>query len=90
MMNTSGLASQGDPRKIADLIVQSATQEDVPAGAYENSGLGVELSQDGFVHLSNLPVICALMWIRIRVVIIEDEPFCAQYLAAMLDDTCQL
>jgi hypothetical protein len=30
MMNTSDLASQGDPHKIADLIVQSATQDDVP------------------------------------------------------------
>jgi hypothetical protein len=30
------------------------------------------------------------MWIRIRAVIIEDEPLAAQYLAAMLDDTCQV
>jgi len=30
------------------------------------------------------------MWIRIRVVIIEDEPLAAQYLAALLDDTCQV
>jgi chemotaxis response regulator CheB len=29
------------------------------------------------------------MWIRIRAVIIEDEPLAAQYLAALLDDTCQ-
>jgi hypothetical protein len=27
------------------------------------------------------------MWIRIRAVIIEDEPLAAQYLAAPLDDT---
>ena len=31
-----------------------------------------------------------LMWIRIRAVIIEDEPLAAQYLAALLDDTCQV
>jgi DNA-binding LytR/AlgR family response regulator len=30
------------------------------------------------------------MWIRIRAVIIEDEPMAAQYLAALLDDTCQI
>src|ERR1700740_85004 len=30
------------------------------------------------------------MWIRMRAVIIEDEPLAAQYLAALLDDTCQL
>ena len=30
------------------------------------------------------------MWIRIRAVIIEDEPLTAQYLAALLDDTCQV
>jgi DNA-binding NarL/FixJ family response regulator len=30
------------------------------------------------------------MWIRIRVVIIEDEPLAAQYLAGLLDDTCQV
>ncbi len=30
------------------------------------------------------------MWIRIRAAIIEDEPLAAQYLAALLDDTCQV
>jgi DNA-binding LytR/AlgR family response regulator len=30
------------------------------------------------------------MWIRIRAVIIEDEPLAAQYMAALLDDTCQV
>src|ERR1700740_2066974 len=30
------------------------------------------------------------MWIRMRAVITEDEPLAAQYLAALLDDTCQL
>jgi DNA-binding NarL/FixJ family response regulator len=30
------------------------------------------------------------MWIRIRAVIIEDEPLAAQYLAALLDDSCQV
>ncbi len=30
------------------------------------------------------------MWIRIRALIIEDEPLAAQYLAALLDDTCQV
>src|SRR5262249_53955290 len=30
------------------------------------------------------------MWIRIRAVIIEDEPLAAQYLAALLDDTWQV
>ena len=30
------------------------------------------------------------MWIRIRAVIIEDEPLAVQYLAALLDDTCQV
>src|SRR5258708_5793468 len=30
------------------------------------------------------------MWIRIRAVIIEDEPLGAQYLAALLDDTWQV
>jgi two-component system, LytTR family, response regulator LytT len=29
-------------------------------------------------------------WIRIRAVIIEDEPLAAQYLAALLEDTCQV
>jgi len=29
------------------------------------------------------------MWIRIRAVIVEDEPLAAQYLATLLDDTCQ-
>ena len=30
------------------------------------------------------------MWIRIRSVIIEDEPLAAQYLAELLDETCQV
>jgi DNA-binding NarL/FixJ family response regulator len=30
------------------------------------------------------------MWIRIRAVIVEDEPLAAQYLAALLEDTCQV
>ena len=30
------------------------------------------------------------MWIRIRAVIIEDEPLATQYLAELLDDTCQV
>ena len=30
------------------------------------------------------------MWIRIRAVIIEDEPLAGEYLAALLDDTCQV
>jgi two-component system, LytTR family, response regulator len=30
------------------------------------------------------------MWIRIRAVIVEDEPLAAQYLAELLDDTCQV
>ncbi|HEY0793611.1 MAG TPA: LytTR family DNA-binding domain-containing protein [Chthoniobacterales bacterium] len=30
------------------------------------------------------------MWIRIRAVIIEDEPLAAEYLAALLDETCQV
>ena len=30
------------------------------------------------------------MWIRIRAVIIEDETLTARYLAALLDDTCQV
>lgn len=30
------------------------------------------------------------MWIRIRAVIIEDEPLAAQYLALLLDNTCQV
>jgi DNA-binding LytR/AlgR family response regulator len=30
------------------------------------------------------------MWIRIRAVIIEDEPLAAQYLAELLDETCQV
>src|SRR5258708_38686370 len=30
------------------------------------------------------------MWIRIRAGIIEDEPLAAGYLAALLDDTCQV
>jgi DNA-binding LytR/AlgR family response regulator len=30
------------------------------------------------------------MWIRVRAIIIEDEPLAAQYLAALLDDTCQV
>src|SRR6266481_9728848 len=31
-----------------------------------------------------------LMWIRIRAVIIEDEPLASQYLAELLDETCQV
>jgi hypothetical protein len=31
-----------------------------------------------------------LIWIRIRAVIIEDEPLTAQYLAELLDETCQV
>jgi len=31
-----------------------------------------------------------VMWIRIRAVIVEDEPLAAQYLAALLDDTYQV
>ena len=30
------------------------------------------------------------MYIRIRAVIVEDEPLAAQYLATLLDDTCQV
>jgi DNA-binding NarL/FixJ family response regulator len=30
------------------------------------------------------------MWIRIRAVIIEDEPLAARYLAKLLDETCQV
>jgi two-component system, LytTR family, response regulator LytT len=30
------------------------------------------------------------MWVRIRAVIVEDEPLAAQYLAALLDETCQV
>ena len=30
------------------------------------------------------------MWIRIRALIIEDEPLAVEYLAALLDDTCQV
>src|ERR1700736_2363892 len=30
------------------------------------------------------------MWIRIRAVIIEDEPLATQYLVALLDETCQV
>ena len=30
------------------------------------------------------------MWIRIRAVIIEDEPLASQYLTKLLDDTCQV
>lgn len=30
------------------------------------------------------------MWIRIRAVIVEDEPLAAEYLARLLDDTCQV
>ena len=30
------------------------------------------------------------MWIRMRAVIVEDEPLAAQYLATLLDDTCQV
>jgi DNA-binding LytR/AlgR family response regulator len=30
------------------------------------------------------------MWIRIRALIIEDEPLAAEYLTALLDDTCQV
>ena len=29
-------------------------------------------------------------WIRIRAVIVEDEPLAAQYLATLLDETCQV
>lgn len=31
-----------------------------------------------------------LMWVRIRAVIIEDEPLAAQYLASLLDETYQV
>src|SRR6516225_9295388 len=30
------------------------------------------------------------MWIRMRAIIIEDEPLAAQYLAELLDETCQV
>jgi two-component system, LytTR family, response regulator LytT len=30
------------------------------------------------------------MWVRIRAVIIEDEPLAAQYLVSLLDETCQV
>ena len=30
------------------------------------------------------------MWIRIRAVIVEDEPLAAQYLATLLDETLQV
>jgi len=30
------------------------------------------------------------MWIRIRAVIVEDEPLAAEYLSTLLDDTCQV
>jgi two-component system, LytTR family, response regulator LytT len=30
------------------------------------------------------------MWIRIRVVIVEDEPLAAEYLTVLLDETCQV
>jgi hypothetical protein len=30
------------------------------------------------------------MWIRIRAVIVEDEPLAAEYLATLLDDTYQV
>ena len=30
------------------------------------------------------------MWIRIRAVIVEDEPLAAEYLAVLLDETCQV
>jgi len=30
------------------------------------------------------------MWIPIRAVIIEDDPLAAQYLVALLDDSCQV
>src|ERR1700756_3788397 len=30
------------------------------------------------------------MWIRIRAIIIEDEPLASQYLAELLDETCQV
>jgi DNA-binding LytR/AlgR family response regulator len=30
------------------------------------------------------------MWIRIRAVIVEDEPLAAEYLATLLDETCQV
>src|SRR5262252_5191855 len=30
------------------------------------------------------------MWIRIRAVIIEDEPLASKYLAELLDETCQV
>jgi DNA-binding NarL/FixJ family response regulator len=30
------------------------------------------------------------MWIRLRAVIIEDEPLAAQFLAELLDETCQV
>jgi two-component system, LytTR family, response regulator LytT len=48
---------------------------------------------------SDLPPVCwrraslagpCLMWIRIRAVIVEDEPLAAQYLATLLDETYQV
>jgi hypothetical protein len=30
------------------------------------------------------------MWIRIRAAFVEEEPLTAQYLAEVLDDTCQV
>jgi DNA-binding LytR/AlgR family response regulator len=48
----------------------------------------------GLHHFGSLPIAIALkpilMWIRIRALIIEDEPLAAEYLAALLDDTYQV
>src|SRR6202045_447890 len=48
----------------------------------------------GHHHFGSLPIaitlIPILMWIRIRALIIEDEPLAAEYLAALLDDTYQV
>src|ERR1700731_3426020 len=48
----------------------------------------------GHHHFGSLPIAIALrpilMWIRIRALIIEDEPLAAEYLAALLDDTYQV
>src|SRR5271157_4011276 len=50
-------------------------------GPHSPSGLSIALYSHARV---------CLMWIRIRAVIVEDEPLAAEYLATLLDDTWQV
>src|SRR5215467_7855744 len=60
------------------------------ARALKNSQLTPRPRGERHAYFGDRTLGFVLMWIRIRAVIIEDEPLAAQYLAALLDETCQV